>query len=345
MQRRELLKSGCAATAAGSLLGLGGCLGGDDDGDGGSDGSDDDGSDGTDGTDGDGGGGEDGAGSDGEDGTDGDSGDTGEEEENTIEELEIVDTESSVKAGEDLLNEQADRGFVVTATVANNGDQTADIGQYGYEVVLYDGGGAEIDPLSRGVSTFVTGGSAVGPGEQGTIELQHNLSKYEPEVGDFDVSINCGDFTVDEKAYCEDGDYQTGIDEDEQYDQPDWDSGASGEIVENVVSQLEITELVADRQGGLFFVRPTIRNNGDQTTDLFEYNYELALFVTSGAEMPTGGPTLSATSDVDIAPGETGQFQMILNITEHYPEVGSYEVTLNCESVFEDETADGVYCN
>lgn len=200
-----------------------------------------------------------------------------------------------------------------------------------------------MDPLSEGVSTFVTGGSEVGPGEEGTIELQRNLSKYEPEVADFDVSINCGDFTADEKAYCDDGDYQTGIDE--GYDQPDWDSAASGSVAQNIVSQLEITELEADRQGGTFFVRPTIRNAGDQTTDIFEYNYELALFETSGAEMSTSGAALSSTSETDIPPGETGHFNLILNITEHYPEVGSYEVTLNCESIFEDETADGVYCN
>lgn len=338
MKRRELLKSGCAATAASSVVGLGGCLGGDDDEDG-SDGGDDGGS--TD--DGSGGDGDTSDGSDGDDSSDGDSGDTGDEEQNTIEQLEITGTESELKEGEDLLNEQAERGFVVTATVANNGDQTADLMEYGYDLVLYDASGAEIDPLSRGVATASFGGSEVGPGEEGDIDLQHNLSKYEPEVADYDVSINCGDFTADDPAYCSDDDYQTGIDE--GYEQPDWDSQASGSIAENVVPQLEITELVADRQAGIFFVRPTIRNNGDQATDLFEYNYELALFETSGAEMPTSNPALSATSDIDLEPGESGQFQVILTITEHYPEIGSFEVTLNCESVFEDETADGVYCN
>lgn len=348
MKRRELLKTGCAATAAGSLVGLGGCIGGDDDGDGsdgGEDGGPTDGDSGGDGETGDGSDGETSDGSDGDGSSDGDSGDTGDEEENTIEELEITGTESELKVGEDLTNEQADRGFLVTATVANNGDETADLMEYGYDLVLYDASGAEIDPLSSSPATFSFGGSEVGSGEEGEIELQINLTKYEPEVADYDLSIHCGTISVETPAYCDDDDFRSRYDEDDRYDEPDWDSAASGSVAENAVAQLEVAELEADRQGGIFFIRPTIRNTGDQTTDLFEYNYESALFETSGAEMPTGSPTLSATSDVEIGPDETGQFQIILNITEHYPEIGSYELTLNCESVFEDETADGVYCN
>lgn len=342
MNRRELLRAGCATAAWGGVVGLAGCVHGSGDGD--SDGGDGD-SDGGDGeTDGgigdsDGGTGD----ADGGDGdTDGDAdgsdgGSDGADQSGGIDQLAIVETESEVLPDDSTA--EVDRNYLVTTTIENQGEETTYLLDYNYDMTIYDSEGAEMDHLGIGQQT-VDMSAQVGPGEHGGVGVVANLSKYEPEVADHEVEVNCAFVTSDDPVYCEG---VRGNPEPTGWEDPEWSEGPDGTVVENAVNGLEITGWETDRQGRWFLMNLSIENTGDRTTSLHEYNYDFTLYDENGTELLPG--STGARGAPEVAPGEVAEHTLYARITKHYPDVASIDFTLNCEGFFEDETAEGVYCS
>jgi hypothetical protein len=109
---------------------------------------------------------------------------------------------------------------------------------------------------------------------------------------------------------------------------------------ESTVSGLAVGDLA--RQGGNedeFAVVTTVQNTGEQTTDVFEYNYELALYDADGAEMGTN-TGFGSTGDTEVAPGESATINVSKSVENDVDDVVRAAVTLDCDGTF----AEGTYC-
>lgn len=121
----------------------------------------------------------------------------------------------------------------------------------------------------------------------------------------------------------------------------------SGQQLESTVDGLSIVgqshELVPGRQHEdiHFAVTPTVRNTGDQETNLGDYQYEIRLYSAEDIDI-TPGNTWKANAQT-VAPGETGtillQVSFISSDSVSPEDVDRYEVTLSCG-----EDSDGDYC-
>ncbi len=83
----------------------------------------------------------------------------------------------------------------------------------------------------------------------------------------------------------------------------------------------------------------TVRNTGERTTDIFNYNYELALYDADGAEMGTNNGFGSST-DTEVAPGESATINVSKSVEGAAGGVARAEVSLTCDGMF----AEGAYC-
>ena len=109
---------------------------------------------------------------------------------------------------------------------------------------------------------------------------------------------------------------------------------------ESVVDPLVIADL--ERQGGnenKVVIVTTVQNAGEQTTDIFEYSYDLALYDAEGTELGTAGGS-GTTNDTEVAPGESAAINVSKSVDGDVSAVARAEVTLSCEGMF----AEGVYC-
>lgn len=107
---------------------------------------------------------------------------------------------------------------------------------------------------------------------------------------------------------------------------------------ESAVEGLEIVDL--ERQGGnsnkiLMFT--TVRNAGDQTTDLSEYNYEMSLYDSEGDAIQ--GSRGYAKGD-EVAPGDSGTINVSHSVEGDVADVARAEVSINCNGAL----IDGAYC-
>ncbi|WP_424018504.1 hypothetical protein ACOZ4N_03245 [Halorientalis pallida] len=109
---------------------------------------------------------------------------------------------------------------------------------------------------------------------------------------------------------------------------------------ESTVDPLVVDGL--ERQGGnedKVVIVTTVRNAGEQTTDVFEYNYDLALYDADGAEMGTN-TGFGTTGDTEVAPGESAAINVSKSVEGDVSAVARAEVTVSCEGMF----AEGSYC-
>ncbi|RXK51320.1 hypothetical protein [Halorientalis pallida] len=112
-----------------------------------------------------------------------------------------------------------------------------------------------------------------------------------------------------------------------------------------VAGESTVDPLVVDgleRQGGnenKVVIVTTVRNAGEQTTDIVEYSYDLVLFDADGAEMGTN-TGFGTTGDTEVAPGEAATINVSKSVEGDVSAVARAEVTLSCEGMF----AEGVYC-
>jgi len=112
----------------------------------------------------------------------------------------------------------------------------------------------------------------------------------------------------------------------------------SGQQLESTVDELSITEQTHELVPGQqhedihFAVTPTVRNTGDQETNLGDYQYEIRLYSEEDIDI-TPGSTWKANPET-VQPGETGTILLQVSFISAEgvsPEdVDRYEVTLSC---------------
>lgn len=110
---------------------------------------------------------------------------------------------------------------------------------------------------------------------------------------------------------------------------------------ESLVEGLVIDGLERVDQDDRVSVATTVRNDGEQTTDIFEYAYELTLFDEAGTDVTDGGTNFGTTAETEIASGDTATINVSSTPASSVDDVASYEVTLSCEGPF----VEGTYCD
>lgn len=121
----------------------------------------------------------------------------------------------------------------------------------------------------------------------------------------------------------------------------DDDGEPVGEVVDNAVEELEITDWSAriDDMNNDFVVTLSIENTGDQATELVDYWYVITLYDAEGTEIPNGGNSQSGSEKTYARPGEVGALDVAVWVENDNPEdVARYEIAMNCT------LSDGVYC-
>ena len=117
-------------------------------------------------------------------------------------------------------------------------------------------------------------------------------------------------------------------------------SGPTGEVVENAVDGIEIVgHRVKESDRERFAVVLTVRNAGDQETDAFDYEYDLAVFDSGGTEV-TGGASGTTATGATVALGEETEITATTGYEGSKSDIASYEITVGCD----DFGGTGVYC-
>lgn len=338
MKRREVLRQcGAGMTVAGSFA-LAGCGGngdgggGNGNGDGGGSGN---GNGGTgDGDNGDGGSNGNGGGDNGESsGTGGDeptvsatstpeSSDGGSVGRNTVDGLEI--TGWVVQDVEDQ--------FQVSVTIRNTGDRTTDIFNYEYGLALYGNDGTEISTDGGGSGS--TNDTEIAPGQRASINVFQSVDGSPEDVERFEISLSCDGPFVD-GVYCSAGPVTTAE------SGPTNTGDVQGSVGQNDVPQLEFTDWeVQQDDSDDFTVLVTVRNGGEQTTDVFDYDFGMVLYDASGTDITGSSSGSMAVSDTETAPGETTQLNLFQEVNGSPADVATYRLTLGCDDFF----SEGAYC-
>ena len=86
-----------------------------------------------------------------------------------------------------------------------------------------------------------------------------------------------------------------------------------------------------------FGVVLTIENNGDQQTDLIDYDYELTPYDDDISGITAGFRLADDETDTSMSPGGRGSVMATTSLGPPRDEVARYEVTLDCGF-------DGTYC-
>lgn len=92
-------------------------------------------------------------------------------------------------------------------------------------------------------------------------------------------------------------------------------------------------------QEGWFGLELTVLNSGGQTTDIFDYGYNMTVYDAQDNDVTGPGSSKSATGGTEIAPGETATIS-VLTQPEGGAEVVRAEAMLNCDGMF----VEGTYC-
>ena len=112
----------------------------------------------------------------------------------------------------------------------------------------------------------------------------------------------------------------------------------SGSVGENTVDGIEIVGWTSETLDESFQVTATVRNSGNETTGLIDYDFSLALYDDSGSEIPTSGILARSTAG-DIGSGETGELRLDITGMDNPDAVSTYEISVTCDTF-----SDGVYC-
>lgn len=121
---------------------------------------------------------------------------------------------------------------------------------------------------------------------------------------------------------------------------PAQDGGPRGSVGNVAVDGLSVADWSAEPSDDELRVTVTVENVGDQTTDAFSYNYELALYDSSETDI-TGDPGATGSmSDTEVSPGEQTTINVYYGVDGTPEDVASYEISLNCDGPF----SDGSYC-
>jgi len=114
----------------------------------------------------------------------------------------------------------------------------------------------------------------------------------------------------------------------------------AGSVAENSVDGLEIVGLTGETGDDDYTATVTVRNTVSQTTDIFNYNYDLILYDEDESEIMGGVTGTVPTGPTEIGPDEEGMIDLNRGTEETNAEVAMFEILLNCDAPF----ADGVYC-
>lgn len=113
-----------------------------------------------------------------------------------------------------------------------------------------------------------------------------------------------------------------------------------GAVGQNTVDGLKIVDWLVKDTTDDFTVQVTVENTGQQTTDIFDYEYGLALYDESGADISTGGSGSGSIADTEIEPGEQSTINVFQSVEGSPDNVTSFEISLSCDGPF----VEGVYC-
>lgn len=113
-----------------------------------------------------------------------------------------------------------------------------------------------------------------------------------------------------------------------------------GSVAENTVEELVIVDWESQSPGEIeaYPVAITVRNTGDQETNLINYNLELTVYDDSDTDISDSYSGFSAVEST-VAPGSEQEVTISTGVSGQLEDVARYEITLNCEM-----GAGGVYC-
>lgn len=113
-----------------------------------------------------------------------------------------------------------------------------------------------------------------------------------------------------------------------------------GEVVDNAVEELEITDWSGRIDDDDFVVTLSIKNTGNQQTQLVKYWYDIRLYDAENTNIRLGKNTQSPSEETDPAPGEVGVLNAVISLENDNPEdVARYETSITCTLA-----DDAVYC-
>lgn len=113
----------------------------------------------------------------------------------------------------------------------------------------------------------------------------------------------------------------------------------TGEVTENVVAGIEVTDYSAQRGSDSFTVSVTLENVGEETTTM-EYNIDVTTYDGSGTALNEGFTTIQRSYTDDYAPGESQTFEVEPQL-DCPSAVARYEIEVNCAAT----PNSGDYCN
>lgn len=106
------------------------------------------------------------------------------------------------------------------------------------------------------------------------------------------------------------------------------------------VDGLAVEGTTVTDSGDQFAVDVTLQNTGEQTTDIFDYGYELTVYDGNGAEITGNGSGQGSINDTEIEPGESATITVRTDVDGSVDAVARYELVVNCSGMF----VEGVYC-
>lgn len=126
-------------------------------------------------------------------------------------------------------------------------------------------------------------------------------------------------------------------------------SSVPGSVSSNV-AELSIVEHQPDidyygeNNEQYFPVDLTIENNGDQQTDVTEYDYDVTPYDADGNDVSGGRLGTSSGEGTSMEPGGRGTLIAYATVEIDPSEVARYEVTLMCEDSVSDFESAAAYC-
>jgi len=112
-----------------------------------------------------------------------------------------------------------------------------------------------------------------------------------------------------------------------------------GEVVGDGVDGLEVVGWESEPTEEGLELTITVRNVGDQTTDIKDYSYDVTVYDGEDTDI-TGSDTGTSSVDTEIDPGSVASITVTQGVDGNAANVARYEIDLNCDGAF----TDGVYC-
>jgi hypothetical protein len=102
----------------------------------------------------------------------------------------------------------------------------------------------------------------------------------------------------------------------------------TGEVTENVVTGIDVTDYSAQRASDSFTVSVTLKNVGEKTTTM-EYNIDVTTYDANGTALNQGFTTIQRSYTSEYAPGESQTFEVQPQL-DCPSAVARYEIEVNC---------------